>query len=95
PELSAKRDELLALYDGKRVVIAKERLIPWLERLHLLTRRYGVGVTPPMADDANPGDISLVGSQLEGATARHPMHALGGFFAKPRPFLPGDFVTTE
>ncbi|MDQ2892657.1 MAG: isoleucine--tRNA ligase [Pseudomonadota bacterium] len=35
------------------------------------------------------------GSQLEGATARHPMHALGGFFAKPRPFLPGDFVTTD
>ena len=23
------------------------------------------------------------------------MHALGGFFAKPRPFLPGDFVTTD
>ncbi len=35
------------------------------------------------------------GSQLAGATARHPMHALGGFFAKPRPFLPGDFVTTD
>ncbi len=35
------------------------------------------------------------GAQLEGATARHPMHALGGFFAKPRPFLPGSFVTTD
>ncbi|KQN39344.1 isoleucine--tRNA ligase [Sphingomonas sp. Leaf407] len=35
------------------------------------------------------------GSQLAGATARHPMHALGGFFARPRPFLPGDFVTTD
>ncbi len=35
------------------------------------------------------------GSQLAGATARHPMHDLGGFFAKPRPFLPGDFVTTD
>ncbi|MHA6767264.1 isoleucine--tRNA ligase [Sphingobium ummariense] len=35
------------------------------------------------------------GSQLAGAVARHPMHALGGFFAKPRPFLPGDFVTTD
>jgi isoleucyl-tRNA synthetase len=23
------------------------------------------------------------------------MHHLGGFFAKPRPFLPGDFVTTD
>ncbi len=35
------------------------------------------------------------GSALADATARHPMHALGGFFAKPRPFLPGDFVTTD
>jgi isoleucyl-tRNA synthetase len=35
------------------------------------------------------------GSQLADATARHPMHALGGFFAKPRPFLPGEFVTTD
>jgi isoleucyl-tRNA synthetase len=32
---------------------------------------------------------------LKGAVARHPMHHLGGFFAKPRPFLPGDFVTTD
>ena len=26
---------------------------------------------------------------------RHPMHELGGFFAKPRPMLAGDFVTTD
>ncbi|MEH3040869.1 MAG: isoleucine--tRNA ligase [Sphingomonas paucimobilis] len=35
------------------------------------------------------------GSALKGATARHPMHARGGFFARPRPLLPGDFVTTD
>ncbi|MDQ2877699.1 MAG: isoleucine--tRNA ligase [Pseudomonadota bacterium] len=35
------------------------------------------------------------GSQLVGAIAQHPMHELGGFFAKPRPFLPGEFVTTD
>ncbi|WP_432768872.1 MAG: isoleucine--tRNA ligase [Sphingopyxis sp.] len=35
------------------------------------------------------------GSDLAGAIARHPMHALGGFFARPRPFLAGDFVTTD
>jgi isoleucyl-tRNA synthetase len=35
------------------------------------------------------------GSDLAGAVARHPMHHLGGFFARPRPFLPGDFVTTD
>lgn len=33
--------------------------------------------------------------ELSGTIARHPMHKLGGFFAKPRPFLPGDFVTTD
>ncbi|NML07654.1 isoleucine--tRNA ligase [Sphingomonas sp. G-3-2-10] len=38
---------------------------------------------------------SFKGSDLAGATARHPMHHLGGFFARPRPFLPGDFVTTD
>jgi isoleucyl-tRNA synthetase len=35
------------------------------------------------------------GSDLAGTIARHPMHHLGGFFARPRPFLPGDFVTIE
>ena len=35
------------------------------------------------------------GSDLSGAVARHPWHHLGGFFAEPRPFLPGDFVTTD
>ncbi len=38
---------------------------------------------------------SGVGSELAGTLARHPMHALGGFFAEPRPLLAGDFVTTE
>ncbi|MEP1605899.1 MAG: isoleucine--tRNA ligase, partial [Marinomonas sp.] len=35
------------------------------------------------------------GSELAGTLARHPMHHLGGFYAKPRPFLEGDFVTTD
>jgi len=38
---------------------------------------------------------TIKGSDLAGTIARHPMHHLGGFFAVPRPFLPGDFVTTE
>jgi isoleucyl-tRNA synthetase len=37
----------------------------------------------------------ITGSDLAGTIARHPMHRLGGFFAEPRPFLPGDFVTTD
>ncbi|KTE05634.1 isoleucine--tRNA ligase [Sphingopyxis sp. H115] len=39
--------------------------------------------------------LSIKGSDLAGTIARHPMHALGGFFARPRPFLAGDFVTTD
>jgi isoleucyl-tRNA synthetase len=35
------------------------------------------------------------GSDLAGTIARHPMHHLGGFFARPRPFLPADHVTTD
>jgi isoleucyl-tRNA synthetase len=39
--------------------------------------------------------ITFEGLDLHEAVARHPMHNLGGFFARPRPFLPGDFVTTD
>jgi len=35
------------------------------------------------------------GSELSGTVARHPMYHLGGFFARPRPFLPAEHVTTE
>ena len=41
------------------------------------------------------GARELKGRDLIGTVARHPMHHLGGFFAKPRPFLPGEFVTTD
>jgi len=49
----------------------------------------------------NKGELDIYisndtpGDRLAGAVARHPMHELGGFFAKPRPFLAGDFVTTD
>ncbi len=35
------------------------------------------------------------GSDLAGTFARHPMHNLGGFFARPRPLMAADFVTTD
>ena len=41
-----------------------------------------------------PG-YEFFGAELAGTVARHPMHHLGGFYAKPRPFLAGDFVTTD
>jgi isoleucyl-tRNA synthetase len=63
-------------------------------------RRYVLSKTLAPAFAARTGlelqlETALSDVALKGAVARHPMHALGGFFAKPRPFLPGDFVTTE
>ncbi|MEM9878021.1 MAG: class I tRNA ligase family protein, partial [Pseudomonadota bacterium] len=52
----------------------------------------------------SPEDVeaTLKGSDLKGAFAKHPLHdrskAKGWdnkFFERPRPFLPGDFVTTD
>ena len=62
--------------------------------------RYLVGLELLSATSARLGDDlvplkSIKGADLAGTVARHPMHHLGGFFAKPRPFLAGDFVTTE
>jgi isoleucyl-tRNA synthetase len=50
-------------------------------------KRYGVELAAPLWTGK--------GADLAGTVARHPMHALGGFFAEPRPLLAGDFVTTE
>ena len=61
-------------------------------------------VAVPLLDDfqkrtslaADSKDLLIVkGSDLAGSLARHPMHELGGFFATPRPFLAGTFVTTD
>jgi isoleucyl-tRNA synthetase len=46
-------------------------------------------------DYITPSGDGFFGRMLDGAVARHPMHHLGGFFAKPRPFLPGEHVTTD
>ena len=72
---------------------------------------YGYIVAADLVEDTQrrwmppvPGTVAIgggdvvhrfKGSELAGRTARHPMHALGGFFARPRPFLAGDFVTTD
>src|SRR4051812_46563355 len=67
---------------GKEFIVAAELLDDFQRRVGLV---------------AGEGDYrrSFKGSDLAGTIARHPMHKLGGFFAKPRPFLPGDFVTTD
>ncbi len=80
PEISYELIE----WRGKRYVIAAgcqpQSMTRW-------------GFEPTSGEGTTQGTFS--GSQLAEATARHPMHALGGFFAKPRPFLPGEFVTTD
>ena len=55
---------------------------------------------PDMPEDAAAlldwqAERMWVGEKFAGTIARHPMHHLGGFFAKPRPLLAGDFVTTD
>ncbi|WP_340265051.1 isoleucine--tRNA ligase [Sphingobium mellinum] len=66
--------------DGRKFIVAEALIGPFKERSGL------IHVQPHK---------HFKGSQLAGAVARHPIHHLGGFFARPRPFLAGDFVTTD
>lgn len=78
--------------DGRTYLVAFDLVDAFLKRTGLSLRDEA---SLP-ADDAGLMFANVLkGSQLAGALARHPMHRLGGFFAKPRPFLPGDFVTTD
>ncbi|HEY0269611.1 MAG TPA: isoleucine--tRNA ligase [Sphingomonas sp.] len=70
---------VLGELDGKRYLFADD----------LIEQFYG------RVGEARLIGFGLKGADLEGTVARHPMHAKGGFFAKPRPFLPGEFVTTD
>src|SRR6476469_6880019 len=76
---------------GGCFVVASELVEAFLARLR-------THPTTMQSDDTGI-EASVVGTfpgtELQGAIALHPMHKLGGFFAKPRPFLPGDFVTTD
>ncbi|WP_017669403.1 isoleucine--tRNA ligase [Sandarakinorhabdus sp. AAP62] len=40
-------------------------------------------------------ELEVGPNAFTGAFVRHPMHHLGSFFAELRPFLPGEFVTTD
>ncbi len=73
---------------GRRFLVARELAEPFMDRIqdqaNVSLMRWPIGERD-----------HVLGADLAGAVARHPLHALGGFFAKPRPFLPGEFVTTE
>ncbi|HET9336866.1 MAG TPA: class I tRNA ligase family protein, partial [Sphingomicrobium sp.] len=64
-----------------------------------MIRASHAGFADPLYDLLKGGSVGdrpvFKGSDLAGTVARHPMHHLGGFFARSRPFLPGDFVTTD
>ena len=63
-----------------------QRVLVALELLGAAETRFGKKLVSKRA---------IKGSDLAGTIARHPLHRLGGFYATPRPFLPGDFVTTD
>ncbi|MCL6683402.1 isoleucine--tRNA ligase [Sphingomonas alba] len=88
--------------EGRRLLIAKSLFPATYTRTRLGkgSSIEFVEVTPDkFVGEFQAGDLNHLadfkGSDLAGTIARHPMHKLGGFFAKPRPFLPGDFVTTD
>ncbi len=87
---------LLSDQNGKRYLVAFDLIDQFRSRTGLDLRVLsGEASGDGAANVQNIADHQILGTDLAGATARHPMHALGGFFAKPRPFLPGDFVTTD
>jgi isoleucyl-tRNA synthetase len=89
--------ELIHASDGKSYLVAHNLRDEFLRKtgLHSVDR----AAMPEIKSEDDVVDWMneqmFIGSKLAGAKARHPMHHLGGFFAKPRPLLPGDFVTTD
>ncbi len=75
---------------GRRFLIVAKLLDEWSRRLSAYFSA-NLGAVQVHTHEVWSGK----GSVLFGTLARHPMHALGGFFAAPRHFLPGEFVTTD
>ncbi|HET9354722.1 MAG TPA: isoleucine--tRNA ligase [Sphingomicrobium sp.] len=78
--------------DGGRYLVAADLVEGFLLRTGLGPHAEGLTGKVDFAEHAIG---NYRGSDLAGTVARHPMHHLGGFFASPRPFLPGEFVDTE
>ena len=86
---------LINASDGRKYIVATELRDAFLARTGLL--EVDEADMPESTSELLKWaiDRSYLGSKLVGTMVRHPMHALGGFFAKPRPMLAGDFVTTD
>jgi len=85
----AEADEGSLTGPGRRFLVARD-LVEAFEQRIKARRKADILASPESGTRSN-----FMGSELAGTIARHPMHELGGFFAKPRPFLAGDFVTTD
>lgn len=97
--LDVSGDPYLSMLQGRTFLVAAELIGQFINRVDREVRSRLAFAFGDAAAGHFPvfehGPERFSGSQLAGATARHPMHHLGGFFARPRPFLPGDFVTTD
>jgi isoleucyl-tRNA synthetase len=90
---------VLASDGAQKYLIARNLVTAFLSRMKAeddRRRSPDLGLREWKFQQPTSNSISVFkGSDLAGTIARHPMHHLGGFFARPRPFLAGDFVTTE
>ncbi|MEM6584653.1 MAG: isoleucine--tRNA ligase [Pseudomonadota bacterium] len=84
-------DDLRSALAGRRFVVAIELIEAFKERFEAELARQGTDGVGLVLREKWSGK----GTALARAKARHPMHRLGGFYAAPRPFLEGDFVTTD
>lgn len=66
--------------DGRRYLVAESLVDAFVKRI---------------GHESHDLHFFIKGASLAGTVVRHPMHALGGFFARPRPLLRGDFVTVD
>ena len=95
PDLElAQQSNPLGAYIGKRYVVAEVLADSFIARFSR-DLMVSVQATHPLSSVHFVKEVPFKGADLAGTVARHPMHHLGGFFANPRPFLPGDFVTTD
>jgi isoleucyl-tRNA synthetase len=80
-------------FEDRRLVIAPQLIPAFLSRAETQLGRKPDWSFSFLSD--HPDDEWFDSNLLCDAVARHPMYKLGGFFAEPRPFLPGGFVTSE
>nr|WP_295372664.1 isoleucine--tRNA ligase [uncultured Sphingosinicella sp.] len=89
-----KEGKPAAEYEGRTILVAEPLVVQVLDRWRRELELADDGVSEHVFHPAAEWE-TLKGASFANTIARHPMHHLGGFFAKPRPFLPGDFVTTD